>query len=223
MNAMLKTNFIMKDLWVVSILVLLCFGIYANTIQNDFVWDDRTLFIVNYHQWKWENIKDLLLRPDNLFGANDNRFYRPLPNITFLIDRSLWGQNASGYHLFNILFHTLSTITVFYIARNLFGSFYAGAAATLLFAVHPIHTEMVAWINGRNNTISGFFYLLTFYYYIRFRRLGTKSALTASLIAFSCSLLSKEYALTFPMIILLYEISYTENRVKTGRENRNFH
>ena len=216
MNARRHLTAISKDFWVVSILILVCFSIYANSIQNDFVWDDRTLFVSNYDQWQWHNIKALLLRPDNLFGANDNRFYRPLPNITFLIDRSLWGRNASGYHLFNILFHTLSTITVYYIARNLFGGFYPGAATALLFAVHPIHTEVVTWINGRNNTISGFFYLLTFYYYIRFRRKKTKSALVVSLIAFLCSLLSKEYALTLPLIILLYEISYGENRLKTG-------
>ena len=131
MDARQKFNAASKDFWVVSILILVCFGIYANTIQNDFVWDDRTLFIINYDQWDWHNIKKLLSSPDNLFGANDNRFYRPLPNITYLIDRYLWGRNASGYHLFNILFHALSTITVFYIARSVLGNLYASAGPWL--------------------------------------------------------------------------------------------
>ena len=213
---MLKTTFIKKEFWIISILIVVCFGIYANTIQNDFVWDDRTLFIVNYDRWQWKNIKELISRPDNLFGVNENPFYRPLPNLTYLIDRYIWGRNASGYHLFNILFHTFSTITVFYVARSLLGNFYASAATSLLFAVHPIHTEVVAWVNGRNNAIAGFFYLLAFYNYIRYRTLGFKKALLFSLIAFTCSLFSKEYALTFPIVMLLYELSYAKNRFKFG-------
>jgi len=216
MDARKKLSAVSKNFWVVSILIVLCFGIYANTIQNDFVWDDRTLFIVNYNQWQWKNIKELISRPDNLFGVNENPYYRPLPNLTYLIDRYIWGRNASGYHLFNILFHTLSTITVFYIAQSLLGNFYTSAATCLLFAVHPIHTEVVAWVNGRNNAIAGFFYLLAFYNYIRYRTLEFKSALLFSLIAFACSLFSKEYALTFPIIMLLYEISYQQNRLKTA-------
>ena len=222
MDARKKLTAVSKDFWVVSILIVVCFGIYANTIQNDFVWDDRTLFIVNHDRWQWKNIKDLLSSPDNLFGANDNRFYRPLPNITYLIDRYLWGRNASGYHLFNILFHTLSTITVFYIAQCLLGNFYASVATGLLFAVHPIHTEVVAWVNGRNNAIAGFFYLLTFFNYIRYRSLKIRSSLFFSLIfsrAFRSSLVAASKAPVFstkssPAWVLTWQMNLSPRSVR---------
>ncbi|RJQ60496.1 MAG: hypothetical protein C4530_07405 [Desulfobacteraceae bacterium] len=197
-----------KDIWVISILIVVSFGIYLNTFEGEFVWDDKTLFVQNYDRWQWKNIKDLLSCSDNLFGANEHRYYRPLPNLTFLIDRSIWGGKASGYHLFNIFFHSLSTITVFYIARILLGNLYSSLAASLLFAVHPVHTEAVAWINGRNNAMAGFFYFLAFYYYVKHRNHGNRGAIVVSLIAFTCSLFSKEYALTFPIVLFIYEISY---------------
>ena len=216
MNALGHTIIKLKNFWVISILIIVSFGIYTNTFDGEFVWDDRTLFIQNYDRWQWKNIADLLTRPDNLFGANDKQYYRPLPNLTFLMDRYIWGRNASGYHLLNIIFHTLSTITVFYIASHLLASRYAGLVASLLFAAHPVHTEAVAWINGRNNTISGFFYLLAFYYYIQYRHQNNRNALYYSLIAFAGSLFSKEYAITFPIVMLLYKISYSQNRLKAG-------
>jgi tetratricopeptide (TPR) repeat protein len=184
-----------------------------NTFKGEFVWDDKTLFVQNYDRWQWKNIKDLLTRPDNLFGASDNRFYRPLPNLTFLIDRSIWGEKASGYHLFNIIFHILSAIVVFYTAQILLDNRYASLATSLLFAVHPIHTESVAWINGRNNPMAGFFYFLAFYCYIKHRDQRNKGALVVSLVSFTCSLLCKEYAFTFPIIILIFEGSYPRTRM----------
>jgi len=203
-----KKSTLSKNLLIVLILVAVSFGIYANSLHGDFVWDDTTLFIEHADLWKWSNLKQLLTSQDNLFGKNDNVFYRPLPNLTFLLDRTLWGQNPFGYHLTNIVFHVLSTITVFLIAAELFGSTYIGVAAGLLFAVHPIHTEVVAWVNGRNNVISGLFYLLSFYFYVRYRNRNEIEMFILSLLSFALSLFSKEYALTFPIIILLYDISY---------------
>jgi len=203
-----KKSMISKDLLIVLILVVVSFGIYANSLQGDFVWDDTTLFIEHADLWKWSNLKHLLTAQDNLFGKNDNAFYRPLPNLTFLLDRTIWGQNPFGYHLTNIVFHVLTTITVFLIAGELFGSLYAGIVAGLLFAIHPIHTEVVAWVNGRNNAISGLFYLLAFYFYIRYRNRNEIGMFLLSLLSFACSLFSKEYALTFPLIMWVYEVSY---------------
>jgi len=200
---------ISRNLLAVLILVVVSFGIYANSLQGDFVWDDTELFIKNYDRWQWNNLKELLTVQDNLFGSNDNGFYRPLPNLTFLLDRYIWGRQPFGFHLTNIVFHVLSTITVFFLARVLLASFYAGLAAGLIFAVHPIHTEVVAWINGRNNVLSSLFYLISFYFYIRHRDTDSRKFYAVSLAALAASLFSKEYAVTLPFLMLLYEISYS--------------
>jgi tetratricopeptide (TPR) repeat protein len=191
-----------------ALLVLLSGGVYFNTLQNDFVWDDRALFIENYAQWDVKNLKRLLTSQDNLFSDKYTGYYRPLPNITFLIDRYLWGSDPAGYHLTNVIVHILSTLVVFFMVVQISGRFYIGLTGSLLFAVHPIHTEVVAWINGRNNMVAGLFYLLSFHYYVRHRNHPNIKILFLSLVALACSLFSKEYALTFPIVILLHELSF---------------
>jgi len=198
-------------------LAVVSFSVYANTLQGDFVWDDRALFVEHYDLWQWNNLKQLLTSQDNLFGDRYTGYYRPFSNLTFLLDRYIWGPDPLGYHLTNIVFHVLSTIAVFFMAKALFGSLYIGVASGLLFAVHPIHTEVVAWVNGRNNVISGLFYLLSFYYYVLYRNDKKTKIFVLSLISFACSLFSKEYALTFPMMMLLYEFSYYSEAFRSKR------
>ena len=197
-----------KNIWAVSIVIIVSFGIYTNSLDGEFVWDDRTLFIQNYDQWQWKNIKDLLTRPDDLFGAVKTPFYRPVPNVSFLLDRSIWGRQPFGYHLSNILIHVLCTVAVFFNSRMLMNSLPGGFISSMLFADHPVHSEVVAWINGRNNAISALFYILGFYCYVRFRHLKQIKYYALSVISFGISLLCKEYAITFPIMLILYEICY---------------
>ena len=233
---------ISKGLLIVLALVAASFLIYANTLQGDFVWDDRALFVEHYNIWQWKNLKELLTCQDNLFGDRYTGYYRPFPNLTFLLDRYLWNQDPSGYHLTNIIFHVLTTLCVYWVAVILFQDRGLAFLGALCFAWHPVHTEDVAWINGRNNIISSFFYLLSFVLYLKFarkerltphpritygassdppppggRETTKKSRLayySLSLLAFSLSLFSKEYALTFPLILACYEYSLQHINMK---------
>ena len=213
-----KKPIVSKDLLIVLILVTVSFGVYANSLRGDFVWDDVALFIEHADLWKWSNLKQLLTSQDNLFGKNDNAFYRPLPNLTFLLDYTIWDQNPFGFHLTNIVFHVLSTITVFFIAGELFGGLYVGVATGLLFATHPIHTEVVAWVNGRNNVISGLFYLLSFYFYVRYRNRNEIGIFILSLLSFALSLFSRAaFFLVFSFIRRLPDPAVRRSRISLGR------
>ncbi|MBW1740176.1 MAG: tetratricopeptide repeat protein [Deltaproteobacteria bacterium] len=206
------------NLLIVGSLTIASFMIYANTLSGDFVWDDRALFVEHYDLWKFENIRQLLTSQDNLFEDRYTGYYRPFPNLTFLVDRYLWGQNPSGYHLTNIIFHVLSTLCVYWVALILFRHRGVAFLGAICFAWHPVHTEDIAWINGRNNVLSGLFYLLSFALYLKFTE-KEKQWFTyygLSLLAFSLSLLSKEYALTFPLIVACYEYSFRQ----AGRNGR---
>jgi tetratricopeptide (TPR) repeat protein len=220
MNSFKRKGIISPDLLAALVLVLVSFLVYANTLQGDFVWDDTALFVEHRDIWRWNNLKQLLTTQDNLFGDRYTGYYRPLPNVTFLLDRYIWGDEPPGFHLTNIIFHVLCTITVFFLIKKLSRSRYLGFAGALIFAVHPVHTEVVSWINGRNNVVSALFYLLSFYYYTHYRSNGKVSALVLSLVWFACSLFSKEYALTLPIIVLLYEYSYHSASLTSGRPIR---
>jgi len=219
MKTSAKQPTVSKNFIAISILIVLSFGIYANSLQNGFVWDDTHLFIDNFHRWDWRNLKQLLMGQDDLFGVTTAPFYRPLPNLTFLLDRYLWGRQAFGFHLSNIIFHVFCTIAVFFTSRMLLNSLLGGFISGLIFAVHPIHTEVVAWINGRNNAIAGLFYVLAFYYYMRYRHSNRLSLYALSVVSFAFSLLSKEYAVTLPIMLILYEISYPRRQENHGSKS----
>ena len=201
-----------KTFFLLLLLAILSFAAYANTLKGNFVWDDRALFVEHYDVWQWKNIKHLVTCQDNLFEDRYTGYYRPLPNLTFLLDRYLWGQNPAGYHLTNIIFHVLTTLCVYWVAAIIFRDSSVAFLSALCFAWHPVHTEAVAWINGRNNVVSSFFYILAFAFYLEYatkKSLATRSnhfpCYALSLFAFSLSLLSKEYAFTFPFAIACYQ------------------
>lgn len=196
-----------KQLLLVAALVGTSFLVYANTFEGGFVWDDRALFVENYSAWQWENLKQLLTSQDNLFGDRYTGYYRPFPNLTFLLDRQIWDLNPSGYHLTNIIIHILTTLCVYWMAAMLFHNRGAAFFGGLCFALHPVHAEDIAWINGRNNALSTLFFILSFIFYLKHARKDKPSPqyYTLSLLAFLFSLLSKEYALAFPFLLALYE------------------
>lgn len=195
------------ELLILGCLAVASFAIYANVLSGEFVWDDRALFEEHFDVWKFENIKQLLTSQDNLFEDRYTGYYRPLPNLTFLLDRHLWGQNPFGYHLTNIVFHSLSTLCVYWLALILFQRRSLAFFGALCFAWHPVHCEDVAWINGRNNVLSSFFYLLSFALYLKFTKKEKQWLIYygLSLFSFLLSMFSKEYALTFPFIVACYE------------------
>lgn len=192
--------------WAPFVLIVVCAAVYINALPNEFVYDDRALFIEHADIWKVQNLKLLLTSQDNLFGQSQTGYFRPLPNISFLIDYYLWGQNPAGFRLTNIVWHCLTTLAVFFLALILFKTIGVAFLGALLFAVHPVHTEVVTWINGRNNAMAGFFYIGTVAFYIRNRLYVSKYRYTSgSLVFFVLSLACKEYAVSLPVLIVCFE------------------
>lgn len=192
----------------VAAIVVICFWIYRPALEGAFVWDDRSLFEQNAHRWQWSNLKDLLTRQDNLFTDHNNGFYRPLPNLLFLLDRSLWGLKPAGFHLTNLVLHTAAAVTLWHVGLRLTGSVWAALVAALVFALHPANVESVAWVNGRNNILTGLFYLLAFGAHLRWRAGNRRRWCALACAALAGSVLSKENAVTFPLIVAGHELVF---------------
>jgi tetratricopeptide (TPR) repeat protein len=130
-------------------------AIYAGALGNGFVWDDPLVLRQLDHM---HGLRELLVPPD----AVPKFYYRPLIFLTFIIDRRLAGDTAWQFHLTVLVWHVIVTALVFVAARRLLGAAHAIEAglAALLFAVHPIHVESVAWIAGRSDVIATAFILL---------------------------------------------------------------
>jgi hypothetical protein len=143
----------------------------------------------------------------NIFAPGGSNYYRPILIMSYMMDKYVWGLEESFMHLENIVFHLLNTLLVFAVARKaaLLQGILSGILpliAALFFAIHPLNTEVVAWISGRTDLLAGFFLFLTVWLLLR---KSTNNALT--LLAALCMLLgclAKETAIFFlPATIIL--------------------
>jgi predicted Zn-dependent protease len=178
-------------------LFLVAAGVYLNTLFYEFVWDDIYL-ILEDHTVKSLRYLATIFTSD-FFGHQEDDlvygYFRPLISLSYFIDYAIWRTNALGYHLTNILFHGLSTLLVAAALMQLKISRVPAFVAALLFAVHPMHTESVAWISGRTDLIAFAFALVSFVTYRRIGGAKRKAALKiASVVSFAFAILAKEMA-----------------------------
>ena len=193
-------------------LALLGFGPYLPTLRNELLlWDDAP-YIVHNHRiqgFRAENVVDLFrLRPQR--GQMPNGQYTPLVELSYMLEHRLFGLSPWIYHLDNALLHALNVLLVYFFARRLAGKASRAWLAAMLFAVHPLHVESVAWATERKDVLSAFFYLLALVGHLRGRdglRFGAGAALLAGWAAF----LSKPLAVTLPAACLLCDF-YRQGR-----------
>jgi hypothetical protein len=131
--------------------------------------------------------------------------YYPLLFTSYWLEYRLWGLRPGGYHAVNLGLHLANVGLVLLLMRSFGASGWVAALAAGVFAVHPVQVASVAWIAERKNTLSGFFYLISFLLYLRHRRTGSRWAYAACLGAFLGALLSKTQTATFLISLLLAE------------------
>jgi len=185
---------------VVAVFFLLTFTVYYQSLFHPFVrWDDGLLIYDNPAVWA---ITPATLK--RIFTSYDPELYIPLTFLTYQIDFLIGGTNPVIYHLSNLLFHTANAILVAWFTFLLFKQKWIGLACGFLFAVHPLHTEAVAWASARKDVLSTFFFLLTLIGYLRYRSTGRY--LKHSLIAYLFALLAKVTVATLPVLLLLLDV-----------------
>ena len=198
----LNTN---NNLIVFSIIFLVTFAVYWNSLQGDFVWDDKGLILNNANYLNdWKNLFSVFTKP--FFGKAPT--YRPLLIVSFIFDYKLWNSHPFGFHYTNVLIHIMNAFMVYLLAFLLFKHRYLSLFSSLVFISHPIQTESVAWISGRNDVILTFFSLLTILFYIRWYDLmGVKRVLAfvGFLTAYGCALLTKESGIILLLLIILID------------------
>lgn len=206
----------------VSALAILC---YVNAIDGEFVFDDIKLIVNNDIVKDPGRVGEVLFT--NLWGllGRGSNYYRPLPPLLFMGLHALFGLRPEPFHLLSIALHAGTTCLVFLTARALLEGHAAPAralwgavAGAVIFAVHPIHVEAVAWISGVMDVACTFFSLLAIYLYITAdaaRRRSTREAL--SLVALSLALLSKEPAAVVPFVLMAYDLLFGRSRLANAR------
>jgi tetratricopeptide (TPR) repeat protein len=135
------------------------------------------------------------------FDLGATQQYYPLLHSAFWIEHGLWGDTVLGYHLANVTFHTMAAILVVLIVRRLSlpGAWLAG----LIFALHPVCVESVAWISEQKNTLSAVFYLSAAYFYLDFDKTRRTRLYWLATFLFVLALLTKTVTATLPAALLV--------------------
>lgn len=195
-----------------ALIIIIGFAVYANSLRGQFIWDDDTLIKENVLLRSWNNIGRFFTTDIANSGGTLSSSYRPLQMISYTADYSFWKLNVFGYHLTNILLHILAALGIYALIAFLFKNKLLGWITGILFAVHPIHTEAVAYISGRADILSLLFILSCFLIYLQpsyfSHRMGIRLAII--FLIYSAALLSYEGSLGFPLLLLVYHFSFNE-------------
>lgn len=185
---------------VALLLSLLATAIYVNALGHGFVFDDLGLVVSNK---QIQNINGLL----DLFTSGGWRTYRPVRTASYAIDYGLFGLNPAGFRGFNVFYHVLNGTLLFFIFRTILGQPRPALLAAVLFIVHPIQTDSVTYISGRRDLLFTLFYLIGFYAFIRYRLTARLFYLGLAGVAYYLGLLSKEMAITLPLLCLSFDLT----------------
>ncbi len=214
-------QFFKSDAALFVLLLLLAILPYANTLAASFVYDDIPQLVENPYVRSFHHLREIFGTTVWSFqGAQGiTNYYRPLMTFGYLLCYLLFGPLPYGFHLANVLLHGAVVLVLFGVTRRLFANRGAAFVAAGLFALHPIHTESVAWVAGVPDLQLALFYLLTFWFFLGVVRREGGSALRMQLAmatSFVLALLSKEPALTLPLLATLYEHFYRGDRAQTS-------
>ncbi|MFA6039618.1 MAG: tetratricopeptide repeat protein [Candidatus Peribacteraceae bacterium] len=176
--------------------------VYGRSLTNDFVpFDDDILVSRN------PVIRELSPRSiRKAFTMFDPELYIPLTFLTFQVEYQAGGMNPAVFHTTNLVLHTANALFVCWLTFLLTRRRFAGVVAGLLFLLHPLHAEAVAWVAGRKDVLSAFFFLASLIAYVTHVRKPRWTAYVLSLELFLLGLLSKVIVVTLPVILLLIDV-----------------
>src|SRR5438128_744493 len=202
--------------WLVPLLIaVVTFATFLPALHNQFVnWDDDKNFLENPHYrglgwtqltWMW---------------TTHMGHYIPLTWMTFGLDYLLWGMNPRGYHLTNLLLHAANAVVFFFITRRLLtralpspsepghALTVSAAFSALVFAIHPLRVESVAWATERRDVLSGLFYLSAVLAYLRAcdREERGRGWYWGAVALFAGALLSKSMAVNLPVVLMILDV-----------------
>src|SRR5438552_5108947 len=200
--------------WLAPLLVaLFTLAAFLPALQNQYVnWDDKDNFLDNPHyrglgwthlRWMW---------------TTHLGHYIPLTWMTLGLDYLLWGMNPVGYHLTSLLLHAANAVVFFFVGCRILtlalpapserGHALTAGFAALVFAIHPLRVESVAWVTERRDVLSGLFYLVTILLYLRACERGERGRgwYRLSVAVFVCALLSKSMVVNLPVVLLILDV-----------------
>ena len=201
--------------------------VYLNSINNSFHYDDRHSIVNNMSIRSLSNVPRFFLSPSTFSDSPLARMYRPVLLVSYAINYAIGGLDVTGFHLLNILLHNINVVLIYLILRYFVGLWGAFTSA-LFFGILPLNSQAVNYISSRSVSLVTLFYLISFYTFIKSTResegrpvsLTFAIYYTIAIIAYLLGLLSKEIAITLPLLLIVFEYLFKRDNKD---ESHTFH
>ena len=200
------------DILICLFLCLITIALYFQVLNHKFVWDDEVYITRNPQVQRGLTPETIVWALTAEVAAN----WHPMTLLSHMLDCQLYGLNSGMHHVTNLIFHIINTLLLFIVLKKMTGALWQSAFVAALFAIHPFHVESVAWVSGRKDVLSTFFWLLTMWSYARYVRCPVIKRYVPVLLFLALGLLSKPMVVTLPFVLLLMDY-WPLNRFQTGR------
>ncbi len=202
-------------LWLLSILlVILVVAVFGQTARFGFINFDDDQYVTG------SALTQLGLSAEGVRSAwtsSQVGNWHPLTTWSFMLDWQLFGMKASGYHLHNVLLHAGATVLLFLALCRMTRALWLSALVAVIFAIHPLRAESVAWVSERKDVLSGFYFMLTLWAYAVYVSQPSMLRYLAVLVFFVLGLMCKAMLVTLPVVLLLLDY-WPLRRFETGEE-----
>jgi protein O-mannosyl-transferase len=200
------------------LLVILSLSVYWQLRNYDFVNFDDSEYVYGNRQIQGGfTLKNIKWTFTTIHMSN----WHPLTWLSHMLDYQLYGLNPGAHHITNLLFHITNSLLLFIVFNKMTGHFWQSTFLSLLFALHPLHVESVAWISERKDVLSTFFWILTMWSYNWYVQHPRIDKYLLVLLLFALGLMSKPMLVTLPFVLLLldyyplYRFQKAANRSKS--------
>jgi len=198
-------------------LTLVCIIVYGASLWYGYAELDDSIFIREMKDYNNDLANILKSFTRGVFNPTNDIYYRPVFLIDFILEGHLFGTSIGWYHFTNLLFHIGSVLLLFTLFRKLKLGDLSSFLFTALFAVHPVLTQAVVWIPGRNDMLLSIFLLLALIGLINYTETGKLKWLVLYGAMFLIALFTKETAIAFPFMCLLYLIMLAGLKINDKR------
>jgi protein O-mannosyl-transferase len=209
---------------VVLILIAIGLFLYFNSFQNQMFWDDDDGILKNEYIKNWQYFPKYF--SENLIAGAGllSNYWRPALLTIFSLEWHLWKDWAPGYHFINTSFHIADAILLFFILLYIFKKRWLSFFTALIFLIHPLQVEAVAYISGLGDSLSVFFMFLGIFFYLKFRiskkRVLQSAPYFLSLLMYILALMSKETAIIMPALVFITDFFFLEQTEKLSLKNK---
>jgi tetratricopeptide (TPR) repeat protein len=183
-------------------IILIILFTYGDVWHHQFLTFDDNMYVTeNSHVQNGLNLVNIRWA----FGFVGVSAWHPMTWISHMLDCELFGLAPGPHHMVNVAIHTLNTLFLFLIIFRITGARYKAAVVALLFAVHPLNVESVAWVAERKNVLSTLFFMIAIYAYVHYAEKKKIWMYSLVLCAYTLGLMSKPSIVTFPFLLLILD------------------